>query len=131
LKGHHNLSWTGDATKRKVSISNLELKLLSKKFKLFQLKVSGNFCHCLLCNATKSELTMTAFECWWDDNENTRSSQSRRKMKQITGQAYSTQHNVCYTSDFCLRCSILHYSEILCGLEASSNVLLMLRYFVD
>ena len=62
LKGHHNLSWTGDATKRKVSISNLELKLLSKKFKLFQLKVSGNFCHCLLCNATRSELTMTAFE---------------------------------------------------------------------
>ena len=38
LKGHHNLSWTGDAARRKVSISNLELKLFSKKFQLFQLK---------------------------------------------------------------------------------------------
>ena len=47
LKGHHNLSWTGgDAAKRKVSISNLKLKLFSKKFELFQLKPSENFCQC-------------------------------------------------------------------------------------
>ena len=42
MKGHHNLSWTGDAAKRKVSISNLKLKLFSKKFELFQLKPSEN-----------------------------------------------------------------------------------------
>ena len=47
LKGHHNLSWTGDAVRRKVSIFKSQPQTLLKE--LFQLKPSENCCQCPLC----------------------------------------------------------------------------------